>query len=80
MPPRTLTDPGEALPDELAKLDLQLVEAICHDVVDSGGGVSWDDIAGVEAAQGGGACPDRAGCRTQCACDPPVQVRKLQRS
>uniref|UniRef100_A0A1D2AH56 AAA+ ATPase domain-containing protein n=1 Tax=Auxenochlorella protothecoides TaxID=3075 RepID=A0A1D2AH56_AUXPR len=52
---RTMTllrlNPGEALPDELAKLDLQLVEAICHDVVDSGGGVSWDDIAGQEAAK-----------------------------
>lgn len=43
--------PGEALPDELANLDPRLIETICHEVVDQGHGVSWDDIAGQEGAK-----------------------------
>lgn len=39
------------MPEELAKLDPRLIETICHEVVDAGHGVSWDDIAGQEAAK-----------------------------
>ena len=43
--------PGEPLPEELAKLDANLIEQVCNEVIDSGGEVTWEDIAGQEAAK-----------------------------
>ena len=41
----------EPLPEELAKLDAALVESICNEVIADGGGITWDDIAGQDAAK-----------------------------
>jgi len=45
--------PGEPVPEELSKLDTALVETICNEVIGSGeaASVTWDDIAGQEAAK-----------------------------
>jgi AAA+ superfamily predicted ATPase len=43
--------PGDALPEELSKLDPALIEQVCNEVIDSGGEVTWEDIAGQEAAK-----------------------------
>lgn len=43
--------PGDTLPDELSKLDPALIEQVCNEVIDSGGEVTWEDIAGQEAAK-----------------------------
>lgn len=43
--------PGDTLPEELSKLDLALIEQVCNEVIDSGGEVTWEDIAGQEAAK-----------------------------
>ncbi|GAB4816920.1 hypothetical protein N2152v2_003966 [Parachlorella kessleri] len=42
--------PEEPLPEELAKLDPQLIEQVCNDIVETGK-TSWDDIAGQEVAK-----------------------------
>lgn len=39
------------MPEEIARLDLSLVELICNEVIHSGGLVQWDDIAGQEHAK-----------------------------
>eukprot|EP00887_Chlorella_sp_A99_P000890 scaffold5.g890.t1 len=44
-------DPAEPLPEELARLDPQLVEAVCNDVLEAGEELVWDDIAGQDAAK-----------------------------
>jgi hypothetical protein len=38
--------PDGELPEELARLDAQLLEQVCNEVMHSGGLVQWDDIAG----------------------------------
>lgn len=43
--------PGDPLPDELAKLDPMMIEQVCNEVIDSGASISWDDIAGQDAAK-----------------------------
>jgi AAA+ superfamily predicted ATPase len=43
--------PGDALPEELSKCDPALIEQVCNEVIDSGGEVTWEDIAGQEAAK-----------------------------
>lgn len=43
--------PGDPLPEELAKLDANLIEQVCNEVIDSGGEVTWEDIAGQDAAK-----------------------------
>jgi SpoVK/Ycf46/Vps4 family AAA+-type ATPase len=42
----------DELPPELAKCDPKLIEQVCNDVVDASGGVSWDDIAGLDTVKG----------------------------
>ncbi|KDD71618.1 hypothetical protein H632_c4682p0, partial [Helicosporidium sp. ATCC 50920] len=42
---------GEALPEALARLDGHLVETICSEVLVRGEEVTWEDIAGQEAAK-----------------------------
>ncbi|GMH37221.1 hypothetical protein BSKO_05094 [Bryopsis sp. KO-2023] len=52
--PKTLEllgGPDGELPEEIQKLDPNLVETICSEVMDVGGAVEWDDIAGQEAAK-----------------------------
>jgi SpoVK/Ycf46/Vps4 family AAA+-type ATPase len=39
------------LPEELAKLDAQLIEQICNEVIHGRQDVTWDDIAGQETAK-----------------------------
>lgn len=43
--------PDGELPEQLQKMDPNLIETICSEVMYSGGGVEWDDIAGQEAAK-----------------------------
>ena len=42
---------GEPLPEELSRLDPALIEQVCNEVIDSGGEVTWEDIAGQDAAK-----------------------------
>ena len=42
--------PGGEIPEDIAKLDVQLVEAICNDIMEQNG-ISWDDIVGQEDAK-----------------------------
>lgn len=44
-------EPGAPLPDDLAKLDPHLIEQICNEVIDDGGEITWDDIAGQDVAK-----------------------------
>ncbi|KAL4434129.1 hypothetical protein ABPG75_000570 [Micractinium tetrahymenae] len=44
-------EPGEPLPEPLAKLDPLLIENVCNEVMDSGGQLDWDDIAGQQTAK-----------------------------
>ncbi|KAI3438833.1 hypothetical protein D9Q98_001250 [Chlorella vulgaris] len=43
--------PGDALPEPLAKLDPLLIENVCSEVMDSGGQLDWNDIAGQRTAK-----------------------------
>lgn len=43
--------PDGELPEELAKCEPRLIEQVCNEVIDSGGAVHWDDIAGLETAK-----------------------------
>jgi fidgetin-like protein 1 len=38
--------PGQSLPEELSRLDPALIEQVCNEVIDNGGQVTWEDIAG----------------------------------
>ncbi|GBF93788.1 fidgetin [Raphidocelis subcapitata] len=41
----------DELPPELQKCDPKLIEQVCNDVIDASGGISWDDIAGLQTAK-----------------------------
>ena len=44
-------DNGGELPEDLAKLDAQLIEQICNEVIHGKQDITWDDIAGQETAK-----------------------------
>ena len=44
-------NPNDPLPEELSRLDPQFIEQVCNEIIDSGGAVTWEDIAGQEAAK-----------------------------
>lgn len=46
-----LTGIGDPIPEELAKLDPNLIEQICNEIIDNGGRIVWEDIAGQQAAK-----------------------------
>ena len=43
--------PDGQLPEELQKLEPAILELVCNEVVESGGTVVWDDIAGQDQAK-----------------------------
>ncbi len=38
--------PDGQLPEALQKLDLNILELVCNEILDTGSLVQWDDIAG----------------------------------
>ena len=48
---RLLALPDGSLPDALARLDPKTIEIVCNEVLDASPSVSWDDIAGQDAAK-----------------------------
>ena len=51
------------MPEELAKLDPQLIEQVCNDIVETGK-TSWDDIAGAWALLLSSDCCQLSGAAT----------------
>ena len=46
-----LTGPDGELPEALQKLDPNILELVCNEILDKRSGIQWDDIAGQQDAK-----------------------------
>jgi hypothetical protein len=42
-----LAAPDSSMPEAVAKLDPQIVNTICNEIIESSSAIQWDDIAGM---------------------------------